>query len=304
MVDNESGVVEITARTLHGRFLLRPSQDVNDIILGALGRAQARYGVELYAFVFLSNHFHLLIRVDCAQQMAAFVGYVMSKIAKELGRKHDWREKFWGRRYHSASLEDSARVQEERFFYLLRNGCKEGLVATPLDWPGVSSAQVLYDGKQEITGLWFDRTAEYHARQSGAPKPKPDREVVRLTPLPFMAEWDAEERRRFVVRAVHEVADEARRSHRRAGTRPLQAREIRRKNPHDRPTSFLRSSPAPLFHAVTRRGYWLMKSARDAKVAAYRLAAELVRQGRRGVRFPEGCFPPAPAFVQPRAAPN
>ena len=71
-IDNESGVVEVTARTLHGRFLLRPSPEVNDIILGALGRAQARYGVELYAFVFLSNHFHLLLRVDSARADGRF----------------------------------------------------------------------------------------------------------------------------------------------------------------------------------------------------------------------------------------
>ena len=303
MVDNESGVVEITARTVHGRFLLRPSPEVNDIILGALGRAQSRYGVDLYAFVFLSNHFHILMRVDSAQQMAAFVGYVMSKIAKELGRMHDWREKFWGRRYHSASLEDSAQVQQERFMYLLRNGCKEGLVASPLDWPGVSSAPLLYEGKTEVTGLWFDRTAEDYARRHGEPKPQPHRETVRLTPLPFMEEWSAEERRRFVARAVDEVAEETRRDHQSAGTMPLKAWEIRRKKPHARPASLART-PAPLFHAATQSGYWLMRNARDAKVAAYRLAAGLLRQGKLGVRFPEGCFPPALSFVQPRAAPT
>ena len=61
LLDNESGVVEVTSRTLHGRFLMRPSAEVNQIILGVLGRAQAKYEVELYAFVFLSNHAHLLL---------------------------------------------------------------------------------------------------------------------------------------------------------------------------------------------------------------------------------------------------
>ena len=301
-VDNESGVVEITARTLHGRFLLRPSPEVNDIILGALGRAQARYGVELYAFVFMSNHFHLLMRVDSAQQMAAFVGYVMSKIAKELGRMHGWREKFWGRRYHSASLEDAAEVQQERLLYLIRNGCKEGLVDSPLQWPGVSSVQPLCDGRNEMVGLWFDRTAEYDARRRGEPRPEPHREVVRLTPLPFMAEWRPEQRRRFVVNAIRDIALESRRRHRISGTRSVGARRIRRQRPKARPSSF-RPSPAPMFHTSSPRAYWRMRDAREAKVAAYRRAAILVREGRADVRFPPECFPPAPAFVRARAAP-
>ena len=56
MLDNESGLVEITSRTLHGRYLLRPSAESNAIILGALGRAQAKYGGYLHAFIVLSNH--------------------------------------------------------------------------------------------------------------------------------------------------------------------------------------------------------------------------------------------------------
>jgi hypothetical protein len=49
-------LVEITDRTVQGRFLLVPSPELNDIILGVLGRAQRRYGVGLCGFVFLSNH--------------------------------------------------------------------------------------------------------------------------------------------------------------------------------------------------------------------------------------------------------
>lgn len=301
-IDNDSGVVEVSARTLQGRFLLRPSPEVNEIILGALGRAQSRYGVELYAFVFLSNHFHILMRVDSAEQMAAFVGYVMSKIAKELGRMHGWNEKFWGRRYHSASLEDSAKVEHQRLMYLLRNGCKEGLVSSPLDWPGVSSARLLVEGKDEVSGLWFDRTAEYFARRQGQRPPKPQREVVRLSPLPFMAGWSPRARRRFMASAVGEVVDESRRRHREQGTRPLGVLRVLKQPPHERPTSF-EPTPAPIFHTSTLREFWRMWSIREARVAAYRLAAVAMRLGRTDVWFPSGCFPPAPPFVRARAAP-
>ena len=130
MLDNESGLVEITSRVQHGRFLLRPSPYSNDLILGVLGRAQARYDVLLHAFVFMSNHFHLIMTVASVERMSRFVGYVKGNIARELGRLHGWREHFWGRRYHSACIGDSDEAQLARLMYILSNGCKEGLVAS------------------------------------------------------------------------------------------------------------------------------------------------------------------------------
>ena len=47
-------LVEITVRTVHSRFLLLPSTLVNALIVGILGKAQARYGIEICAFAFLS----------------------------------------------------------------------------------------------------------------------------------------------------------------------------------------------------------------------------------------------------------
>ena len=49
-----SGLVEVTTRTIHGRFLLTPCEELNDLILGALGRAQELYPVGLVAFAFAS----------------------------------------------------------------------------------------------------------------------------------------------------------------------------------------------------------------------------------------------------------
>ena len=84
-------LVEVTCRTLHGRFLLRPSRNLNEIVLGILGRAVRLYGMKLCAFVYLSNHAHLLLRPADAQQLARFMGFVNGNLAKEAGRLHRWR---------------------------------------------------------------------------------------------------------------------------------------------------------------------------------------------------------------------
>jgi REP element-mobilizing transposase RayT len=299
MLDDPSGLVEITSRTVQGRYLMRPSEEANDLILGVLGRAQAKYNVVLHAFCFLSNHFHLHATMTSAEQMSLFMGFLNGNLAKELGRLHGWKEKFWGRRYHSASVKPTEHDQLRRFLYILDNSCKEGLVASPLEWPGVSTAGALYRGETIMKGTWYDRTAEYRARLSGEHKRCSSTETVYLTPLPFLQERSVDEQRAFYVDAVRGIETKTAQMHRENGTTPRGARVIRRQKPHDKPKAF-KASPAPIFHAANREDFWAMYNARKAKVAAYRDAAGRLKQGDTDVRFPEGCFPPRLPFVESR----
>ena len=270
MLDHPGGLVELTTRTQHGRLLLLPSEKTNDRILGVLGRAQAKYTVIVHAFNFQANHAHIMGTMVDEEQMALFMAYLNGNLAKELGRLHGWREKFWGRRYHSASISLDENDQIRRYKYILANGCKEGLVSSPLDWPGVSSAPALYHGEMEDHGTWYDRTAQY-------------RLLVGLADR--------------YVDAVHEIEEQTARMHKENGTRPMGARAIRRQKPHDKPKAF-KPSPAPIIHAANRETFWAMYNARQAKVAAYRDAAGRLKRGETDVRFPDGCFPPRLPFVK------
>jgi len=86
---------------MQGRFLLKPTEELRSIIIGVLAKAQKLYPVDLHSFVFLSNHYHLLLSVDNALQLARFMNYLNSNLAREAGRLFKWREKFWGRRYQA-----------------------------------------------------------------------------------------------------------------------------------------------------------------------------------------------------------
>jgi REP element-mobilizing transposase RayT len=88
-VPEGGGLVEVTCRTIQGRFLLRPSQQLNDIILGVLGRAQERHPLEIVCFSFLASHFHLLLRVPDAQLLSQFMGYFSGNLAREVARLMD-----------------------------------------------------------------------------------------------------------------------------------------------------------------------------------------------------------------------
>jgi REP element-mobilizing transposase RayT len=78
-------LVEITTRTLQGRLLLTPKPLLNRIIIGALARASQRFNVGIVAAVFLSNHYHILARVDDAEQLSSFLALFNSKLAREVG---------------------------------------------------------------------------------------------------------------------------------------------------------------------------------------------------------------------------
>lgn len=288
-LDNDTGIVELTSRCLQGRFLMRPSSEVNDRILGIIGRAQRLTGVRLYSFNYQSNHSHDLVGVDSVEQMAAYEHVLKGNLAKELGRHYEWKEKFWGRRYHSACLAEDELDQQKRLRYILANGCKDGLVDSPLDWPGVSTAWALSRGIWKLKGTWLDRSSQRSGH--GERGPIEVEETVQLSPLPFMKHWSRDERRTWFCDILRDIELEARERRRREGRRSVGVTRILEQDPHDAPDSF-RPSPAPLFHATRPAERRKLRYARDTKEAAYQLAAERLRRGLPDVNFPDDCFLP------------
>ena len=288
-------LVEVTNRTVQRRMLMRPTKRLREITLGALGRAQRRYGVEIHAFVFLSNHYHLLVSVEDVQQLSAFVGYFESKLAKEIGRSTGWRDKVWARRYQHIPISNEAAAQVARLRYILSNGVKEHLVAHPCDWPGATSARALLEGKP-LRGIWYDRTAEYNARMRRevfGPTAFATEEAVELTPLPCWQEERVETRRERLQEIVAAVVAAAQAD-------PARMRTVLRGvQPTDRPRSTKRS-PAPWFHCASRAVRRRLMNAYSEFLGAYRNAADALRGGELTAPFPDGCFPPPRSFVAVR----
>jgi hypothetical protein len=85
---------------------------------------------------------------------------------------------------------------------------------------------------------------------------------------------------------------EAQAAPRRAETRavPLGPAAIKAQHPHHRPSK-LKKSPAPLFHAATRRIRRELYDAYKFFLAAFRDASERLRSGDRNARFPSGKLP-------------
>lgn len=80
------------------------------------------------------------------------------------------------------------------------------------------------------------------------------------------------------------------------GSKVLGAAAIVKQNPFDRPARTKRS-PAPLFHAASKRARRELYMAYAFFLQAYRDASKKLRSGVRDVAFPTGSFPPALPFV-------
>jgi REP element-mobilizing transposase RayT len=292
------GLVEVTCRTLQSRFLLRPSPELNDLVVGVFGRAQRLYGVRCCALAMLSNHYHALLIVDDQLQLSNFMGYLNSNLARETGRLSEWSDKIWSRRYQAILVSDEEGAQVGRLAHILEQGVKESLVERVRDWPGIHSARALVEGV-DLQGHWFDRTQEYTARRRGE---EFDRlryatvETLHFSPLPCWKHLPETTWRQRVVAMITDIDKQAAARRSRTGSQVLGPSAIRGQHPHDRPACSKRS-PAPFVHAMSakvRREIW---TGYRCFVAAYRDAAEKLQAGNLAAPFPVGSFPPALPFV-------
>jgi hypothetical protein len=292
-------LVEITTRTIQGRHLLTPGPAVNEIVLGVLGRAQRLHSIPCCGICVLSSHYHLLLRVQDAEEMADFMEYVNSNLAREVGRIVDWRGPFWERRYQAIPISDEAAAQVGRLRYLLENSVKEGLVASPRDWPGIHMVQALLEGKP-LKGYWFNRTREFQARCSRKEYSRlefAEEETLVLSPLPCWVHLSEAQYRDRIEELVGQIEKDAAASRKQKQDSSLGVEAILRQAPYSRPPH-LKRSPAPPFHAATKATRELMRQGYGLFLAAFREAAEKLRSGDRSARFPIGSFPPGLPFVR------
>jgi hypothetical protein len=295
-------LVEVTTRTVQGRLLLRPSPELNDLVLGVIGRGQFLFSVRIHALVVMSNHWHALLSVDHAAQLAAFMAFVNGNIAREIGRLHDWRHKFWARRYRAIAVADDEGAVA-RLRYILSNGCKEGFVDRPGDWPGVSCVRALTSDRP-LLGTWHDRTAEHQARrrrEQVIPGQFSSRYEVQISPLPCWRTFSPAQHRAACADLVAQVETETR-TERLSSGQPCVGRDrLLAQDPHQRPVNS-DSSPAPFVHASCREVREAFRRAYLAFADAFRAAAARLRSGESS-EFPDGAFPPRLPFVMPPPAP-
>ncbi len=303
--ENKTGVlVEITCRCIGGRALLVPAPNphkLNEIVAGVLGRALEVSPLDLCSAIVASNHHHLLAVVHEQQALSRFMAHLQCNLSKEIGRLRPWRGTLWERRYDAIVVSDEPDAQWARLKYSLAHGVKEGLVESPLQWPGIHAARHLVHG-EPLEGYWFNRSKHWAALNRGLDVGAYDfatRYLIHFAQLPAFRDLSLDEYQDKVAGLILEIEEEGERS--RCGDSVAGVEKILSQNPFEPPTRRTKRSPRPLFHVASRNARDdFIKGFADFQ-AQYRVASEAWLCGslKAAGWFPEGCFRPAPPFIGP-----
>ena len=291
LVPNE--IQFVTARCFQGRLFMRPSPRTNAVIGGTLARAARLHNVEVFGFVFASNHFHLLVRAADGT-LPQFMKHLRTNISKKVGWLIGWRGSFWEHRYSAEPVLDDAAL-EGRIRYILAHGVKEGLVRRCQDWPGLSSLRLMLGGGPSEF-IWFDWSERWRNRTTTQARDRMNqrwsvRESLVLAPLPRWSDASPEFRRHRTLAWISAINREGISTFRRVlGVAAVLAQNPLKKV--DRPTP----RPRPSCHTTVRELKTLFGEQIRSFVASFRAASERWRRGDLAVEFPLWAFRP---FLKP-----
>jgi hypothetical protein len=119
---------------------------------------------------------------------------------------------------------------------------------------------------------------------------------VHLEPLPCWAHLSTEEYRGRIAELVADVEGQAALKRVLLGQPAKGVAAVREQEPHAAPER-LKKSPAPLFHAASRKIRRELYEGYKHFFAAFRDAAARLRAGEPAALFPPGSFPPAAPWV-------
>ena len=149
----------VVTKTLRGQFILAPKRGVRELCAGVLAKAQLNWpSIKLYGYAFMSNHIHLILQGP-PLDFSAFMGFLKRELSRRLGQKYRLPGTLWHQRYAISAL-PTHKSQLKCLEYVLAQGVKEGLVARPIDWPGLHCSKVLIGNSHEI-GQWL-QASRYH----------------------------------------------------------------------------------------------------------------------------------------------
>ncbi len=123
----------VTNRSNNRDWFYLPISEVWEIFQRYLLEAQIRYGVELHAFVLMSNHYHLILSTP-QKNLDAFMRYLQTEVAREVQRRTGRTNHIFGTRYKWSLLEGAVALAYA-IKYVLRNPVRAGICTRVEEYP-------------------------------------------------------------------------------------------------------------------------------------------------------------------------
>lgn len=284
----------ITTRCLESRFLLRPTDALNQRVGFWMATALERYpGIRLHALYVASNHLHAVV-TDIDGSLSGFCGFFLGSLAKDVNHLLDRLGPVFHRRFSAEPILDDDAVVE-RIAYLVCNPVADRLTRSWRRWPGI----LLWcaDGTSNAHSFQRLDVRAYDAARRKAGVSRKD--FFRTSTLRIVNPLDGDEQIISADRIRSAVVARSASLTRALRGQPVLGPDgVADRRTNDTPTRSKRS-PRPLCHGshfVARNAF--RRTWREL-VAAYRLAAARLRAGEVDARFPPFTFPPWRPLVGP-----
>jgi putative transposase len=299
----------VTNRCEEERFFLHPKPGINRLIGAWLAKALKEHGdgIEVYAFIFLSNHLHILLR-DTKGQLAEFMWFFQLNLAKAVNRELGRRGHFFAQEYDAASVLTDEDF-EARYAYIVTNAVKVGLVSRAESGPFFSSLKAAL-GDSRLKFIWFNRTKKHNQTRRGqkVEKKKFEQEYIMSLSIPPMWRGLTKRERRDRISGLTK-ANEVRygRERRAQGLTVMGTRRLMSQSPFMRPRNSSRRRRVRVYCCYTEQAaayLELLKQTVGAYREVYGVYVSAAREGRRlrGLEWPPGCYPPSSMVPVPLGA--
>jgi REP element-mobilizing transposase RayT len=296
---NPDLVYFVTNRCEQERLFLLPKPAVLKLIGAWLAKSLAEHGdsIEIYAFIFLSNHFHILLR-DPKGQLAEFMWFFQLNLAKAVNRQLGRSGHFFSREYDAAPVLTDDDL-ENRYAYILTNAVKARLVSKARSAPFFSSLGMALENRS-LEFDWEDRTWRHNKTRRGQTVARIDairKYTLTLSVPPMWRAWSDAQRRRRIEGLVAVNEERYEKERRTQGRGVLGVRGIFSQSPLMRPRNPARSPRVRVFCLDPELKAEYLDGAK-AVVAMYRKAIggflEATRRGRRVlIKWPAWTYPPS-----------
>ena len=153
----------ITKMCFDERCLLKPTRKCRKALRYELTRRAKQYGIDLHAFNFMPNHFHLVV-TDHRAHLPAFMRDFLTNTSKALQLALEVDSPIWSSdRYSSVALLDLDAAMR-KIAYTLLNPTRAELTQ-PKDWPGLTSAVYRFGETETV------RRPNFYFSKRYCPKP-------------------------------------------------------------------------------------------------------------------------------------
>lgn len=100
-------------------------------------KAAERWGLDIWAYCWMSNHVHMIVVPHKKDSLSRAIGRAHGEYSRWMNKRKGWTGHLWANRFYSCSLEGSYLWMAARYVEL--NAVRAGLAATAEQWPWSSA---------------------------------------------------------------------------------------------------------------------------------------------------------------------